>query len=191
MSISRDEAAETLRNIQQAQSRSFTAYGYKSAAPFFFIWGVVWWIGYSANDLVPAYGGRIWPALLLLAFIASAVFGRRSGRGDDSPAARDRNRRIGLRMLATWIAVFAYIAAVTIVMRPATSAQESAFVPLLVAAAYTVLGVWMGVRFVIAGLAIGVLTLGGFFFLHGHFELWMAAVGGTTLIVTGFWLRRA
>ena len=191
MSISRDEAAESLRNIEQAQSRSFEAYGYKAAAPFFFIWGLVWMVGYTAGDFWPYYAGtRIWPALLLLAFIASAIFGRRAGRGSD-PASRARNARIGWRIVASWIVVSVFITVVMNVLRPATPEQDAAFVPLLVAAAYAILGIWMGVRFVIAGAAIAALTLGGFYFLHPHFQLWMAGVGGTTLIVTGLWLRRA
>ena len=190
MSISRDEAAESLRNIEQAQSRSFTAYGYQSAAPFLFIWGVVWMVGYTSNDLLPLYAGRIWPALLLLAFIASGIVGRRMGRGDTTEG-RARNRRIGLRMLATWLAVFAFIGAVMTVMQPTTQAQADAFVPLIVAASYTILGIWMGARFVIAGLTIAALTLGGFYLLQPHFALWMAAVGGSTLVLTGLWMRRA
>ncbi|HEY4944163.1 MAG TPA: hypothetical protein VII56_22235 [Rhizomicrobium sp.] len=190
MPISRDEAAESLKKIEQAQSRSFTAYGYKSAAPFFFIWGAVWMIGYSAGDFWPAYNGRVWPALLLLAFIASAIVGRNYGR-KDTPDARARSNRIGLRMVATWVAIFVFIGVVMNVMHPKTPAQGAAFVPLLVAAAYTILGIWMGVRFTIAGIAIAALTLGGFYFLQPHFQLWMAAVGGMTLIATGLWLRRA
>ena len=190
MSISRDEAAESLKNIEQAQSRSFTAYGYKSAAPFFFIWGAVWMIGYSAGDLWPAYDNRVWIGLLLIAFIASGIVGRRAGR-QDTPEGRARNRRIGLRMVATWMSVFVFIGVVMTVMHPKTPEQAAAFVPLLVAAAYTILGIWMGVRFVVAGIAIAALTLGGFYFLQPHFQLWMAAVGGSTLILTGLWLRRA
>lgn len=189
MSISRDEAAETLKSIELAQTRSFQAYGYKSAAPFLFIWGVIWMVGYTVSDLWPVLGGRVWPALLLIAFIASAIFGQRAGT-DKSAEGRAKNRRIGLRMTGTWVAIFVFIGAVMAVMRP-SPLQATAFVPLLVAAAYTVLGLWMGVRFVIAGIAIGALTLGGFFYLPAHFLLWMAAVGGSTLILTGLWLRRA
>ena len=190
MSISRDEAAESLKTIQLAQNRSFQAYGYKSAAPFFFIWGAVWMIGYSSSDLWPGKDVRVWPALLLLAFIASAIVGRSYGR-KDTPGARARSNRIGLRMTATWVTVFVFIAVVMTVMQPKTAAQAAAFIPLLVAAAYTILGIWMGLRFSIAGIAIAALTLGGFYFLQPHFQLWMAAVGGSTLVLTGLWLRRA
>jgi len=70
-------------------------------------------------------------------------------------------------------------------------AQIGALIPLLFAWIYIVMGVWMGWRFALAGVALGALTLGGFFLIHQHFLLWMAFVGGGTLVATGLWLRRA
>ena len=51
-------------------------------------------------------------------------------------------------------------------------------------------GIWRGPRFVITGLVIAALTLAGFFFLEVHFFLWMAGVGGVSLILAGLWLKQ-
>ena len=66
-----------------------------------------------------------------------------------------------------------------------------AFVPMLMAAIYMVMGLWLGWRYSAIGGALAVLTLGGFFLLPVHFLLWMAFVGGGALILTGLWLRSA
>jgi hypothetical protein len=54
---------------------------------------------------------------------------------------------------------------------------------------YVLIGLWAGMRFVITGIAVAALTLGGFFYLPAHFLLWMAAVGGGALILAGLWMR--
>ena len=52
------------------------------------------------------------------------------------------------------------------------------------------MGIWRGLRFRYAGIAVGALTLGGWFWLPEYFLLWMAAVGGGSLILVGLWLRK-
>ncbi len=75
-------------------------------------------------------------------------------------------------------------------MRPHGMAM-GAFVPMLIAAFYTIVGMWAGWRFSAIGIGLAVLTMAGFFLLNAHFLLWMAVVGGGALIVTGLWLRSA
>jgi hypothetical protein len=60
----------------------------------------------------------------------------------------------------------------------------------VVALAYVLTGLWSGLRFVVAGVAVAVLTLGGFFYLPQHFLLWEGFVGGGALILAGIWFRR-
>jgi hypothetical protein len=48
-----------------------------------------------------------------------------------------------------------------------------------------------GPRYVTTGIAVATLTLTGFFLLKQHFFLWMAGVGGASLILAGIWLKRA
>ena len=180
--LSRDEATASLKDIQRTQGRSVEAYGYASGAPFLILWGAIWFLGYGATDLVPQYANWSWPALIVVGFAASAAIGMRTKSG---------NARQGLRFMATWLAMAAYVTATMAVMHPTRDEQMGAFIPLLVAFIYVVMGIWMGLRFVIAGVAIAALTLGGYFLLASHFSLWMAFVGGGTLVATGMWLRKA
>jgi hypothetical protein len=64
-------------------------------------------------------------------------------------------------------------------------------VPLVIAATYVGLGIAVGRRRAFTGIALGVLTLVGFFALPSIFMLWMAAVGGGALVLGGLWLRQA
>ena len=76
-------------------------------------------------------------------------------------------------------------------MAPLSHRQIGAFIPLVVAAGYALRGIWGGTRFFVAGGAIAILVLVGYFLLPGYFDPWMAAVGGGALVLAGIWLRRA
>jgi hypothetical protein len=43
----------------------------------------------------------------------------------------------------------------------------------------------------VTGIALAALTLFGYFEVVTHFDMWMAVVGGGSLILAGIWLRRA
>ena len=103
-----------------------------------------------------------------------------------------RGESFGLRFGGTFVAVVLFIGALFAIMPPHTDAQVAAFFPILVALFYLLIGVWTeGARMIVLGLAVGALTLFGFFYLAPYFALWMAVVGGGGLILGGFWLRSA
>jgi len=57
---------------------------------------------------------------------------------------------------------------------------------------YCLAGLWFGRAFIVIGLAITVLTLIGYLFITGGmFLLWMAAVNGGGLVLSGLWMRRS
>jgi len=184
MALSKNEAADALRDIAQTERRSSSAYGYKEMAPFMFLWGVIWFVGYAGSDLRPGQAGWLWPVLVALGFIGSFIIGSRQ------PAKSKGERSEGWRHLASWIVIALFIAATMVLFQPVDGRQAGAFVALLVGAVYAVIGIWMGARIAISGIAVIALTIAGFVFLRPHFGLWMAFVGGGTLILTGAWLRR-
>ena len=95
------------------------------------------------------------------------------------PAACRQVARLRWGFLGMVLTALAFIAATLAVMAPVTSRQVGAFIPLVVAASYAVVGLWLGLRFIVAGAVIAGLTLGGFFLLPpADFALWMAGVGG-------------
>lgn len=180
MSLTPNEAADALRDIETAGRRSGEAFGYRTSAPYFILWGVVWIVGYSASDFLPRYAGFIWLGLIAAAAVASA-FTRRKGAAT----------RGGWRNLALVGIVASFITLTYTIMWPVSPNQQTAFVPLLLAAVYSGMGLWLGVRYIVAGVAVAVLTLTGFYEIHTHYNLWMAAVGGGGLVLAGLWLRTA
>jgi hypothetical protein len=181
MPISSGEAQAALRDIAHAGRASAVNYGYQHASPHLIVWGIIWALGYGVCYFRPQYGA-VWQALLVIGIVASTYIGWRS-----APVSA---KAYDWRYALTALAVFAFVAALFAVMPPRTDAQISAFFPILVALFYSLVGIWTrGTRILVAGIAVAVLTLVGYFLIAPYFTLWMAVVGGGALILGGFWLR--
>jgi hypothetical protein len=179
MSVTRDAAAEALRLADEAGQRSALLRGYQSAAPHLILWGGVYAVAYTFGYFRPHQAGLAWAVLVPAATIGDALIAR-----------RDRGNINWGRFLGLFATFLAFISATVSVMQPHNPRQMAAFVPLVVATAYIVLGIGVGRRLVFTGIALGVLTLVGFFALSSIFMLWMAVVGGGALVFGGLWLRQ-
>ena len=181
MSVPNHQAAESLHEIEHAGRRSATAYGYQKASPHLILWGVIWMAGYSMSYARPQWSA-LWPVLVLLGLAGDFAIGRRAGTSG--------SRTYGWRFAASALALFLFFVAMFAIMPPKSGMQVGAFVPIFVALCYTIAGIWKsGARMVLLGLALGALTIGGYFWVSQYFLLWMAAVGGGALILGGLWLR--
>ena len=186
MSLSPDQATSVLHDIAAVENRSQRAFAYREASPHLMLWGVLWAVGYGATAVTLRHRMAIWIATLAIGIGAGFLIGLRAAVQRDARAvARPRWRFGGI-----WLIGVAFIAAAFAVMWPCSPRQVGAFIPLVVAAAYAALGLWCGIRFVLIGAILAVLTLGGFFLLPTQFALWMAAVGGGALALGGTWLRQ-
>lgn len=182
MTLSKSEAADALRDIAQTERRSFSAYGYKSAAPHLILWGVVWIVGYGGTYLFPQWSAWFWPAVALIGAFASTLIGMHSKPKGEV--------RFSWRIFFTWIAALGGIVSILSIFYPFNGMQIGSLFPLVIGWSYVILGIWMGWRFALAGLAIVALTLFGFFRLSPEdFLLCMTFLGGAILIGTGLWLR--
>ena len=55
------QAADALKEVATTQKRSAQAYSYSLAAPYCFVWGAVWLLGYGAEALASfGYSVGIW-----------------------------------------------------------------------------------------------------------------------------------
>ncbi|HEY4077701.1 MAG TPA: hypothetical protein VGM26_12305 [Rhizomicrobium sp.] len=188
MSITPNEAAASLKEIERTGRRSASVRVYATSSPFLMMWGVIWMIGYGVSDLAPHYADRVWIALLIAGVGGSALIGRiRAQAGNHHPGL---NRHAGLRFLACYMAFIVFVASTYALFGGARPEVQAAFIPMVVALSYTVWGIWIGVRFLVTGIVVAALTMGGFFFLHDHFLLWMAFVGGGSLVLAGLWLKK-
>jgi hypothetical protein len=181
MTPSRADATAALHEVEQAENRSALLRGYQIAAPHLIIWGVIWAIGYTLSYLSPPWTNTVWLTLVPLGVAGDILVSRGSGLGGKRALAMLQLGTIFMVLLGGSIAV----------MQPQDPRQMAAFVPLLVAAGYGILGVLGAPRMLIIASLVAVLTLVGFFALGALFLPWMAVVGGGGLIIGGLWLRQA
>lgn len=182
MDIRPEDAAHALLDIERAERHSAAMYGYRKASPHLFLWGVIWIVGYAVSFLRPD-GWFVWLGLAPVGIVASFWISHRT---------RSSGSRFGWRYAATAVSIFFFITAVFSILPIKSGEQPGAFISLLVALFYVMLGLWRaGTRMALLGLAVGALTVGGYFGVAQYFLLWMAGVGGGALILGGFWLRKA
>jgi hypothetical protein len=180
MSLTPNEAAQALREIERTGRRSASAYGYAMASPHLILWGIIWVIGYGAGAIRPQWS-FIWTWLALGGAVLSFWLGYRVKPAGSKP---------DWRHFATFVAVFAFIFCLFAIMPPRNPAQVGAFFPIMVALFYTLVGIWTrGTRVLVTGVLLAALTVGGYFWLPQYFLAWMAVVGGGGLILGGIWLR--
>ena len=192
MNVTRDDAAKALRDIGDTHDRVRSWQVYTNAAPYFIIWGAVWLLANSAVDLLPPARRWAWPVAAGIGVLISAVLGWRQSRScTTNPESRRFARQFGRRFAFTFLAVFGYFAAATVVLAPFSAREANAFISLFWALAYTIAGVWAGWRMAAVGILLAVLILFGYFALQTHYFLWMGVVVGGALILGGLWLRKA
>jgi hypothetical protein len=183
--IGSQEAAATLQDIDATGRRSAELYSYSLSAPYCFIWGAVWLIGYGGEALLPrALTGWLWLAAEVAGFALTMHVSIRQ-------AARGRGRRGGWRIGVLFAILWLFTWALFAVLHPVNDYQIGVYFPLLFSAIYAAIGLWLGLRYVLVGAFMAVATLGAYFFLREYFFAWMALAGGGSLLLTGVWLQRA
>ncbi|HXH50876.1 MAG TPA: hypothetical protein VNM47_16145 [Terriglobia bacterium] len=183
MSVTNSNAAQSLDEVKRSQRRSAVAYGYQKASPHLILWGFIWVVGYSTTYFRPQANAAVWLLLVLLGITAGFWIGRRT--------AAEGSRTHDWRLAASILATFLFFVALFTIMPPRSGLQVGAIIPIFFSLCYAIGGIWKGgARFVLLGLAVGALTVAGYFWVTPYFLLWMAAIGGGALITGGLWLRR-
>jgi len=187
MSVTREEAENAMRDMDQARTQSQELYGYQEASPYFLIWGVLWIVAAVLTTLISGRDGLIWltvdaVGLVVCTYICVVSARRYSGANGFV---------YGLRYGATAVAYALFIGMALAVFAPVSGEQILTFIVMLISVTYVVAGLWFGLRYAVVGLVIGVLAAVAFFFVPAYVTLIAAGLGGGTLILTGLWLRRA
>lgn len=183
-SIDPKEAASALSDINEIAHRVRQSTIYNFASLMLIMWGVLVLLGNIASYLWPREGGYIWLALNAVGLAGSFAIGIFESR-------RTSVHSFDLRMVAAFLLFFAFGILWSIGLGHFTPRQLGVFWPTYFMMVYTVVGLWVGPAFVAIGLGITALTLIGYFFVGGWFDLWMAAVNGGGLMLGGLWMRRS
>ncbi|NIK88084.1 hypothetical protein FHS83_001402 [Rhizomicrobium palustre] len=183
MAISSEEAAKTLAEAVEAERRSARLRFYHRSSPHLIMWGTIWLIGFGVCALLPKYGDMVWNFLVPLGIVGGVAISSRL------PREAGKGFR-AWRMGALGVLIFFFVSATYFIMQPHMSRQFVAYPALITGCAYVAVGLWAGPRYVISGIAVAALTLYGFVtFSTDMYFLWMAVVGGGSMILAGFWFR--
>ncbi|MGA9332009.1 MAG: hypothetical protein WA832_01245 [Bradyrhizobium sp.] len=178
------EAAQALNDIQDIVQRVRQSRIYDIASQIMIAAGVLVLAGNVANFLVPRYSGFIWITVNVLNLAVAAAL-------STTGASKTGVQTFDFSVLAAFLLFYAFGILCCDVLGHFGPRELGAFWPIYFMVFYCMAGLWFGRAFIAMGLAIIVLTLIGYFFVEGGaFLLWMAAVNGGGLILSGLWMRR-
>jgi len=181
--IDSKEASQALSEVDEVVKRVRQSRIYDRASLIAIACGVLVAAGNIANFIVPRYGGGIWVAVNVLNVAVVAVISL-----VDYP--RTGLRTFDFRVLAAFLLFFAFGLLVTGVLGHFGPRELGTFWPIYFMLFYCLAGLWFGSAFIAVGLSITALTLIGYFFIGGAlFLLWMAAVNGGGLVLSGLTMR--
>jgi hypothetical protein len=176
------EASEALADINDMVGRVRQSRIYDLASQMMVMWGVLVFAGYLVTYFVPRYAFIGWIAVYVVGI---------SGWAWLSVADQPRSgvRTFGLKFLLAFVMFFAF-GVFCNVLGHFGPRQISTFWPIYFMMMYSIAGLWFGYAFIAIGVAVTALTLIGYFYLGGAFDLWMAFVNGGGLVLGGLWMRR-
>ena len=181
--IDSSEAKAALDDIKDMVARVRQSRIYDRASLIAIACGMLVVAGNVANFIVPRYGGGIWITVNVMNVVVVAVISM-----FDCPKTGVRS--FDVRVFAAFVLFFAFGLLTTSVLGHFGGRELGAFWPIYFILFYCLAGLWFGWAFLAIGLSIVVLTLIGYFFVGGaSFLLWMAAVNGGGLILSGLWMR--
>ena len=186
MTVTGDEAASRLHEIDTARRHSLTLFNYGQASPYLLLWGGLWIVAGVVGAASPGNARVGWLAVdvvglagtFYLIVSQSRRYGERVGR------------RQTIRCLATAVVLAAFIALTLRVFAPATGVQVQTFITLLVAAAYALVGCWFGLRYAVVGAVLAGLAAGAFHLAPAQLPLIVSLLGGGALVLGGVWMRQ-
>jgi hypothetical protein len=189
MNISQEDARESLSKVRDVTVQTQRAVTSAYANPVLILWGTLWVIAFTATHFYIEYAYHIFIAMSVVGSVGTAIifFGLFHSR---APFRDDPSERIGWRIAALWILLYVYVTIWLFLLAPFSGMQCNAFIGTAGMFACVVMGLWFGSTFMIVlGLAMTGVTLVGFYLLTSYYCLWMAMMGGGTLLGTGLYIR--
>ena len=188
MNVSQEEARASLSTIRDASVQTRRAVTSAYANPLLILWGTLWIIAFTATHFYISYAYHIFTAMAVVGSMVTAIICRLFY--SRAPFRDDPSELLGWRIAGLWILLFVYIIIWLFLFAPFSGMQCNAFISTAGMFAYVVMGLWFKSTFMIVlGLAMTGGTLVGFFLLTSYYCLWMAIMGGGTLLGTGLYLR--
>lgn len=184
MNIDSGQAASALEEIEAISRKVRQSIFYRRASLNMVLWGALVFAGYLVNFAAPRQSSHAWLAVYGLGVAGSAAIGAFNRTKGSRPS-------FDWRLLSTVVLFFGFGFLCTQTLGEFGPRQLSAFWPIYFMLPFAIVGLWAARGFVVIGLSVAALTLAGYFFAAGWFDLWMAFVNGGGLALAGLWMRRA
>lgn len=201
LDITQNEARAALDQIKDTRERTRKMAAYSGADVIFIIWGIIWILGYTATQFIPAILGykpvvgaiigTVWFVLVVSGIAATYLVSYRK-----SAVKSASDSRLGWLWWIFYMYIWIWFGLLSPFISITGNEQSqqfwrhmgalSATIPMFM---YTVMGLFLDMYLLWLGLLVTALTIAGLFLLPSYFYLWMAAAGGGTLIATGLLVR--
>lgn len=175
MNISKQEAQESLAEIDMAISQTKTAVG-RSGGYITMMWGVIWFIFLSVTQFRPDLAGWVLLALYTIGIAGTRIITMQSKSKISIPGAG--------RIWLAWGILFGYLLLWGQLLHPSGNAGL-AFAATLAMCGWVIMGLWLSRVMLWVGLIVTVLTVAGFYLLPAWFALWLGITAGGGIFLAG------
>ena len=189
--ISRDEARNSLADVDAIAARTRRAIASSHAGYLLMMWGLIWIVCYAATQICLTSGRShfimaIWLSLCGAGVVVTFVviwWKSRTGLPTRTPEEKKR----GLKEFGFWSFLYVYIFLWLAINPPSSGVQINAFVVTAIMLGFVVSGLREEVPFFVwLGLGITAVTLVGVFLIPiSYYCIWMALVAGGSLFGIG------
>ena len=187
MNISPTEAEEALAAIQKMTRRTRHVISSSGAYIFLIYTGMIWLVGFLANQFLPGpQAVMVWAAVSLLGSALSVATGIRMSKRVQGPLTGTYGRRINL----FWAFLALFCAGVIAAAQPINGKQLTLIIILFVLVGQCAMSLVFSFSYGWWTLPVGALALAGYFLIPQYFYLWMAVLVGGPMIVLGLIIRR-
>jgi hypothetical protein len=190
MEMAREQAQQWLHEVDAVTKELRNRLAYGITGPILTLWGIVWIVCFAITHFAPKSAGWGWLVGNVLGIAGSLYLG--AFRGRRAAVRSDSSKRLGRRLLGSWISLFVYATIWLAVLWPWREDQLGTFLVMLVMFAYVVMGLWLEIRFLLwLGLVVTLLAGAGYAFswvIPGYLDLWLGFTGGTALLGSGLYM---
>lgn len=186
MQITPNEAQESLAAINSMMQKMRRTVANGGAHYFLILWGIIWFFGFlGSHFFISKIAGYIWLGLDILGGFGSGVIGLLLRRRVRNTSVSVTGRRIGL----FWLTLFIYCILTIWIAGPMDGKKFAMFIIIFVMVGWIAMGFLLS--FFVGRLALFVtaVAFAGYFLLPEIFYLWMALLGGGTMIGCGLYIR--
>ena len=193
MNVTRADAQAALRAVDAATRQSRTHLGYQFASLALLVWGALWIVAGASvrsGPTPPAPAGLSSTCSARLPWVIWSC-----ATPDASPATRTsggfRSTSQAIRFVVTAAVVAGFAAMTGLIFGPLTATEIMAFITVLIAAIYMVIGLWTGLRLFAIGAVLAALVVSAFLIAPVQLPFIVSLLGGSALILGGLWMRWA